>query len=289
MNAQTMVLARPRILEFVALTKLGITGMVGVTTALGFAIASGTGPVLLHVLVGTALVAAGANALNMLLEREADGKMPRTENRPLPAGRLTPAEALALGVVLSAVGTAYLIFLVNPLAASLAAISLGTYLFVYTPLKSRTSLSTFVGAVTGALPPMIGWAAAGNGLGTGAWVLFLILFFWQMPHFLAIAWKYRDDYASAGYRMLTVDDPDGSATGRQVIVQTLALLVVTVVPAITGMAGPIYLTGALALGAGFLAVGYLFSIRPTKLSARRLFLFSNLYLPALLILLAFGG
>jgi protoheme IX farnesyltransferase len=232
--------------------------------------------------VGTLLSSAGAAALNMVLERDADAKMERTKDRPLPAGRLSPGEALAFGTLLSAGGVAYLAAAVNLLTAGLAAAALASYLGLYTPLKRRTSLCTLVGAIPGALPPVMGWAAARGTLDVGAAALFLILFFWQLPHFLALAWMYREDYARAGQPMLPVAEPDGASTGRQVVLQTLALVVASSLPAGLGLAGPGYLAAALALGAGFLGFGIAFSTLRSRERAWRLFMASVTYLPLLL-------
>lgn len=290
MNAEALVLSRPRAADFAALTKPGITVMVTVTAALGFAAAGGAvGLALLHAVVGTALAAAGANALNMVLERDSDARMRRTENRPLPAGRLQPIDALLFATILSSGGMLYLTFLVNPLAGALAAFTIATYAFVYTPLKKITTLNTLVGAVPGAVPPLIGWAAASGELAPGALMLFLVMFFWQMPHFLAIAWIYREDYARAGHRMLTVDDPDGRATGLQAVLYTAGLGAASMAPALLGLAGREYLACALALGVGLLWFAIRFALKPSRPSARRLFFASNLYLPLILTFLAIGG
>lgn len=290
MNAEALALDRPRAADYLALTKPGITVMVVVTAALGYLSAStAPGLSLLHLLVGIALASAGSAALNMVLERDMDAKMERTAGRPIPAGRILPNDALLFGSILCAVGMTYLTILVHPLAGGLTAATVVTYAFVYTPLKRRTSLCTFVGAVPGALPPVIGWAAAEGGVGTGAWILFLILFFWQIPHFLAIAWLYRDDYARAGFPMLTAADPDGTATGRQVLLQTTALMAASLAPVAAGMAGRLYLAGSLVLGTGFFVLGFLFALSPGRKSARRLFFGSIVYLPVQLALLAFGG
>jgi protoheme IX farnesyltransferase len=276
--------------DYVTLAKPRLSLMVVITTLIGFLVAA-TGPIdgllLATALLGTALAAVGAAALNMVMEREADGRMRRTANRPLPAGRMHSSDATAFGVAASVAGVAILVT-VNPLTAALGALTIVTYLFVYTPLKPRTSLCTVAGAIPGALPPVMGWTAATGRIDAGAVALFAILFFWQLPHFLAIAWMYRDDYARAGYPMLPVAEPDGASTGRQVVVQTLALIAATLVPVKLGMAGGGYAAGALALGAAFLALGAHFASSRSAGSAHRLFLGSIAYLPALLGLLAFG-
>jgi protoheme IX farnesyltransferase len=281
--------ARGRVADYVALAKPGITVMVAITAGVGFAVAGAAlveWKLLVHLLAGTMLSSAGAAALNMFLEREADAKMERTRRRPLPAGRLAPAEALVFGVLLAAGGVAYLAAAVNLLTAGISAATIASYLGAYTPLKKRSSLCTLVGAVPGALPPVMGWAAARGSLDGGAWVLFLILFFWQLPHFLALAWMYREDYARGGFPMLPVEGPDGASTGRQVVLQTLALIVVTLLPAGFGMAGEAYLAAALVLGAGFLGFGVAFAVERTRERASRLFFASITYLPLLLGALA---
>ena len=291
--ADTPVLARAtaRLSDYAVLTKPGITFMVGVTAAAGFYLAS-TGVVdltlLFHAVVGTLISSAGSAALNMLLERDTDAKMERTRNRPLPSGRIAPMEALILGLSLSILGTGYLALLVNPLAAALGAATILSYLVIYTPLKRKTSLSTLVGAVPGALPPVMGWAAASGTLDPGAVTLFLILFFWQLPHFLALAWKYRDDFARAGFPLLAVDDEDGSRVGRQVVLQTMALIVASLLPVWFGMAGAGYLVAAVLLGAGFLGFGIAFAADRSRERATRLFRASIIYLPILLGILVLG-
>ncbi len=271
--------------DYVALAKPGITVMITLTAGAGYWLAARGAVdwvVLLHLLAGTALAAAGAGALNMVLERDADAKMERTRNRPLPAGRMGAAEALAVGVLLSAGGTAWLALGVNLPAAGFAAATLATYLGVYTPLKRRTSLCTLAGAVPGALPTLVGWAAARGTVEPGAVALFLILFFWQLPHFLALAWMYREDYARAGFPMLPVAEPDGASTGRQVVLQTLGLVVVSLLPPAFGVAGEGYAAAALLLGAGFLGFGVAFAVERSRERASRLFLASIAYLPLLL-------
>ncbi len=229
-----------RLAAFVTLTKPEITFNVVMTALVGFLVAA-RGAVQLRLLVetllGTALVAGAASALNQWMERDLDAVMRRTIRRPLPARRLTAEESLVFAIVLLAAGTVYLALTAGPLASALAAATALSYLLVYTPLKRLTSLSTVVGAVPGAIPPMIGWAAARGRLDAGAWVLFLILFFWQMPHFLALAALYRRDYARAGFQLLPVVDPDGASTARQSVLYALALLLVSLVPPFLGMAG----------------------------------------------------
>jgi protoheme IX farnesyltransferase len=236
-----------------------------------------------HALLGTALVASGAAALNQLLEREHDAKMRRTASRPLPSGRLQPVTVMLFGGVCALVGTVYLAVLVNPLTSVLGAVSLICYLFIYTPLKRLTWLNTAVGAVPGALPPLMGWAAARGELSGGGWALFAILAFWQMPHFFAIAWIYKDEYAKAGFQMLPAVDPDGSRTAQQSVSHTLALLLVGLCPFLFHLAGPVYLAGSLLLGAGYLACAIRFARRLDLASARLLFISSIIYLPLILI------
>jgi protoheme IX farnesyltransferase len=271
--------------DYLELAKPRMNALVVVTTAVGFYMASrgwADWVVFLHTIVGTGLTAAGASILNQYVERDLDAKMPRTANRPLPAGRVAPVEALSLGVVLGVAGVLYLTALVNPLAAALAAITLATYVFIYTPLKTRTTLCTVVGAVPGAIPPMIGFAAAEGTLSPGAWALFSILFFWQLPHFLAIAILYRDDYARGGMKMLPVIDPDLSFTGRQIVLWSLALIPVSLFPMIVRLTGPAYFVAAVLLGVAFLACAVKCGVSGARPDARRLFFVSIIYLPGLL-------
>jgi protoheme IX farnesyltransferase len=277
-----------RAADYLELTKPRVQVLVLFTVAAGAFLAAGPGLdllVLLHTLLGTTLVAAGASALNQFLERHSDALMRRTENRPLPAGRLHVLEVLLLGSVLGIAGVAYLaLALPRPWAAVVAGFTFVSYVFVYTPLKRLTTLNTLIGAVPGALPPVIGWVAAGGSLGGGLAALFLILFLWQVPHFLAIAWIYRDDYARAGLRMLPVFDPDGGLTGRFMVLYCLALIAASLGPVLGG-AGLLYLTGALVLGVGFLTSALRFWHSSTKEQARRVLKASLLYLPVLLALL----
>ncbi len=266
-------------------------GLVVFTTGVGFLMASPgvlAMRLLVAVLAGTALVAAGASVLNQVLERETDARMERTRRRPLPTGRITPWDASVFGALLTASGLAVLLGLCGLLTAGVALITWASYLFVYTPLKRRTPLATLVGAVPGALPPVIGWSAAEQSLGPGAAILFAILFLWQVPHFLAIAWLYRDDYARAGFPVLPVLDREGSFTARQALVHTLALLAVSLTPVVAGMAGGLYLAGAVALGGALTVVSARLLGARDLGSARLLFLASVLYLPALSSLLVAG-
>jgi protoheme IX farnesyltransferase len=286
--APTLSAAKGWLSVYADLVKARLTLLVLLTTLVGFYIGF-RGPMdyalMFHALLGTALVASGAAALNQLLEREFDARMRRTASRPLPSGRLQPVTVMLFGGVCSLVGTLYLALLVNPLTSVLGAVSLVSYLFIYTPLKRVTWWNTAVGAIPGAMPPLMGWAAARGELSGGGWVLFAILAFWQLPHFFAIAWIYRDEYAKAGFQMLPNVDPDGSRTAQQAVSHTLGLLPVSLCPFLFQMAGPIYLAAALVLGAGYLACAIRFARRLDLPSARGLFLASILYLPLLLIAL----
>lgn len=288
--SETRELERPMAAVVVELVKARLTALVVLTTLMGF-YAGSTGPVqyglMFHAVMGTALLACGAAALNQLLESELDAKMKRTENRPLPSGRVGADTVAAIGVGLSATGMVWLAWKVNLLTSLLGAATLVSYLFIYTPLKTKTTLNTMIGAIPGALPPLMGWTAATNQITPAGWSLFAILFFWQLPHFLAIAWMYRDDYRRAGYAMLPVVDPEGVRTGRQAVSHTLGLLPVSLSPVAFGIAGPIYLAGALLFGLLFLAAAIQFSRKLTENSARVLFFSSIIYLPLTLGLLVF--
>ena len=288
MSSPALTTARSTVADYFELTKPRITLMVVITALVGFVMASPRGvdaAALLAALIGTGLVASGASTLNMLLERDIDARMHRTQQRPLPAGRLRPVEVLSFGLLVTAAGLAGLAWTCGPLAAAVAAVTWASYLFLYTPLKPRTSLSTIVGAFPGALPPVIGWAAATGTLEGGAFVLFAIMFLWQIPHFLAIAWIYREDYARGGLPMLPVLDPAGVVTGRQAVANSVALLVVSLTPAFARMAGGVYLAGAVVLGVAFTLAAASAAVRRTVPAARTLFLASVLYLPALFGLL----
>jgi len=275
--------------DLAELMKPGITLMVVLTAALGFLLAEsevhrGLSLVLLvQALLGTGLVSAGGSVLNHVLERDTDALMRRTAARPLPTGRIDPDAALLLGVVLGIAGLVELALGVNLLTALLGAIALGGYVFVYTPLKRVSSLATVIGAVPGAIPPMMGWSAVTGHLGLAAWVLFAILFLWQMPHFLAIAWLCREDYERAGFPMLTVGDTGGRRTARQVVLYGAALVPISLMPAVLGLLGGVYFAGALALGLVYLAAGVAFARRRTMPGARWLMIASILYLPAVLL------
>jgi heme o synthase len=288
MSSSTVPTSRAAAGDWLELTKPRITAMVVFTALVGFVTAS-PGPLwtglLAAALAGTGLVAAGASVFNQVLERDTDALMLRTRSRPIPSGRIPPRDARVFGGLLTAAGLVLLLWRCGPLAAAVALATWASYLFAYTPLKRRTPLATLVGAVPGALPPVIGWAAARGSLDAGAFILFAILFLWQVPHFLAIAWLYRDDYARAGFPMLPVLDREGTFTSRQAVVHSLALLLVSLAPAAAGLAGPVYLAGAFLLGVALT----LFALRLARardlVSARGLFLASVLYLPALSSLL----
>jgi len=234
---------------------------------------------LLHTIIGTGLIASGTAALNQWYEREGDLKMHRTAGRPLPSGRLIAERALAFGVALSIAGFAELWLGVNLLSAGIGAFTLASYLFLYTPMKRRTWWSTTVGAIPGAMPPVIGFSAAAGGLTRESWVLFAILFLWQFPHFYSIAWMYKEDYARAGIQMLPVVDPDCRSTARQIVIYGIALIPVSLVPAILGMSGRLYLFGALLLGLWFLYSGVRVALERTLVRARGVLITSVLYLP----------
>jgi protoheme IX farnesyltransferase len=242
--------------------------------------------VLFHALLGTALIAGASNALNQVAERDVDALMRRTQGRPLPAGRLSPVTATVFAWTIALTGLAELAAFVNDATALLAAATLVSYVYLYTPLKRRTTLATLVGAVPGALPIVGGWAAAGAPLDVRASALFGLLFLWQIPHFLAIAWMYREDYARAGLRMLSVDDEDGGATFRQATLNAAALLPVGLVPFVLGMAGAVYFAGALVLSAGLFVLAVVAARARSTAAARRLFLGTLVYLPAILSLMA---
>jgi protoheme IX farnesyltransferase len=285
----TLAAAPARLADFFELTKPRITFLVLVTAAVGYAVALSNGfdpAAFAALLAGTALVSGGASALNQYWEREADARMRRTSARPIPSGRVAPGDALAFGLVISAAGFA-LLATVNGLTYFLGVIALASYVLAYTPLKRVTSLCTVVGAIPGAIPPMMGWAAARGTLDAGAWGLFSLLFLWQLPHFLAIGWMFREDYERAGFPMLTVLDREGGSTARQAVLSCAALLPVTVLAGALVSAGMLYLVGVLALGGLFLAGALRFALRKSREAARGLFLISILYLPALLALMVF--
>ena len=287
-TASAVQAAPSRSADLVALAKPRLNLLVVVSAVAGYVMASGdTHDVwrLLFMIVGTGLVAGGASAFNQALEREPDALMLRTRLRPLPDGRLAAREAWAFGIILTVVGLAMLAIGANLLSALVALATTASYALVYTPLKRRSSFSTVIGAIPGALPPVIGWAAALDELSHGAWVLFGIVFLWQLPHFLAIAWIYRDDYARAGFPMLPVIEPDGRSTARQVVIYSLALLPVSLAPAAIGMTGALYFAGALVLTLAFIGLAVRFALTRSIPDARRLFFGSIIYLPLLWMLM----
>ena len=276
--------------DYWALTKPEINFLIAITTAAGFRMGAPASlshfpwASLFHTLVGTALVSSGAAALNQLVELRFDTQMRRTARRPLAAGRIEPLSALWFGILLSLVGVVYLAVATNLLASSLATVTLLGYLFLYTPLKRKTSLCTLVGAVPGAAPPLIGWAAARGHLAGEAWLLWGFVFLWQFPHFMSIAWMYREDYARAGYSILPAGELRNSMVAWQSSLPTLVLLPLTLLPAIRDEAGIVYFAGALILGSVFLYYSLYFAVARSMVSARRLLFASILYLPALLAL-----
>jgi protoheme IX farnesyltransferase len=278
-----------RLADFFELTKPRIVLMVLVTTFVGFYVGSEKIPDylrLLQLLLGAALAAGGTLALNQFLERDTDAMMERTRHRPLPDGRIQPREAVWFGTAVTIAGLVYLALAVNIASAWVTATITLSYLFLYTPLKRRSSLCMLVGAVPGALPPVIGWVGARGELQVDAWVLFAIMFLWQVPHTLAIARLYRDDFAKAGIQFLPVVDPDGSSTHRQIISHCAALLAVSLLPTLLGIAGTIYFLVAFVLGSGFLASGISLAVESTMSGARRLLFASLIYLPVLLLVMA---
>lgn len=276
--------------DYIALTKPRITWLILMSTGIGFlfgAKGSWSWPVLLNTILGTGLIASGTAALNQWYEREADGKMRRTQARPLPAGKLTGPQAVVFAIIISVVGFLELTFGVNVLTGLLGLFTLLSYLFVYTPLKQRSPHATTIGAIPGAMPPLIGYAAASGTLNAEAWILFAILFLWQFPHFYAIAWMYREDYERAGIRMLPVVEPDGNSTARYMLLYSLALLPISLVPKWLSMTGNIYFTGALTLGLLFLYASWRVLLDRTRQQARRVLLASVIYLPLLYGLMVF--
>jgi protoheme IX farnesyltransferase len=268
--------------DYFALTKPRLNLLVVLTSAAGYYLGAATGPHWLSMVpavAGTALVAGGAAVLNQLYERDTDALMRRTRLRPLPDGRVEPDEARIFGASLALAGLALLALTTNLMAAGLAVATLVIYLIIYTPMKRRSSAATLVGAIPGALPPLIGWAAASGSVSLGGWALFAIVFLWQIPHFMAIAWMYRDDYRSAGFPMLPVVEPDGRRTGRQAVIYAIALLPASLVPGFVGVSGQIYLYIALVLGLALIALAINFAATRTEAAARALFFGSITYLP----------
>ena len=290
---------RPRVLDYIELMKPELTGLSTLTTVCGYYLASSGGfdvARFFHVSIGTLLVGGGAGALNQYVEREYDALMKRTERRPLPAGRLHPLEALLFGIVLTVLGVAQLTVFANALTGFLSALTFATYLFFYTPMKRITPWSTVIGGIPGAIPPMMGWTAVRGEITAEAWILFAILFCWQMPHFYSLAWMYRKDYARAGYRILTVNDEHGTRTSRQILVYCLALIPASLAPAFVGLTGMVSTAGAVLLGAGFLGCSLLLAhqarhdqseaLSRVTATSRQMFFASLLYLPALMLLLS---
>lgn len=284
----SMPAASGKLRAYYELTKPRITLLVVLTAAAGFAMGSGSAidyAGLLHMAVGIAVLSSGIGTLNQYIERATDGLMRRTEARPLPAGKLSARQALLFGLALSAAATAYLALFVNVLSAAFGLLTFAGYLFVYTPLKTRTTFSVVLGALPGAMPPFIGWVAARNDVTVEAWILFAILFLWQFPHFLAIAWMYKEDYARAGIKMLPVVETDTRYTAQQIVIYTLVLVPVSLLPVAVHLAGMVYMVGACLLGLAFLYFSARAAVLRTKWQARQLLLASVLYLPVLFALM----
>ncbi|MBI1802840.1 MAG: protoheme IX farnesyltransferase [Ignavibacteriae bacterium] len=291
--------SRGKVLDYIELMKPELTGLSVLTTLCGFYLAT-VGSLnywlFFHTALGTLLVGGGAGTLNQYAERKYDAMMKRTERRPLPAGRLDPSEVLIFGIVISVLGIIELSVWTNFLTGFLGAITWTTYLFLYTPLKRVTHLSTLIGGIPGAIPPMMGWAAVRNDLTVEAWILFAILFCWQMPHFFSLAWMYRKDYARAGFKILTVMDEHGRRTSRQILLYCIVLIPASLAPAYFGMTGMFSIVTALVLGSGFLVYGSLLSRFSRRLEqealgkinvySRRMFFASLVYLPTLMIVLS---
>jgi heme o synthase len=295
MNTNTQILDLPasrairRTADFCELAKPRVVLMVLITAFVGFYVGSAELPNYAHLLktlLGTALAAGGTLALNQFMERQSDALMARTRHRPIPDGRVQPGEALWFGLVVTVAGLAYLAVAVNAISAWITALITVSYLLLYTPMKRKSPLCLMVGAVPGALPPVIGWVAARNTLDVDAWVLFAILFLWQVPHTLAIAWLYREDYAKAGIQFLPVIEPEGSSANRQIISHCAALLAVSLLPTLLGLAGGVYFVVAFVLGIGFLVSGIRLAMESTLIGARRLLYVSLIYLPVLLLMMA---
>ena len=293
--------SRSHALEYIELMKPELTGLSVLTTLCGFYLASSKGEfnglTFVHTALGTLLVGGGAGALNQFIERKFDALMKRTERRPLPSGRLVPRQALMFGIVCSIIGMLELLYFVNPLTGLLGGLTWASYLFLYTPLKRITPLSTIVGGIPGAIPPMMGWTAVRNSLSIESWILFAILFCWQMPHFFSLAWMYKKDYARAGFKVLSVLDESGARTSKQILLYTALLIPASIAPAYFGLTGTVSFIGAILLGLGFMSIGILqvrFSMQTSSTDiahvnfyARKMFFASLLYLPALMLLLSF--
>jgi protoheme IX farnesyltransferase len=289
-HAAAEIKTRTRVGDYLTLTKPRLNFLVLLTTAAAYSLGARRGvtlPEFAHTLIGTFLVAGGSAAINQVWERGTDRLMRRTRQRPMADQRLSVSQGMAFGLILTVIGAAELAYFVNPLSAGVALVTTASYIFLYTPLKLRTSLSTIAGAVPGALPAVIGWAAATNTLSVEGWVLFGIVFMWQMPHFLAIAWMYRDEYARAGMPLLPVVEPDGRSTGRQAVLYAAVLIPISMLPTGVGLATPYYMVGAITLGAILLFLSVEFSAKRDIATARRLFFGSIVYLPILWGLLVF--
>lgn len=283
-QADAVSIRRALLFDYLVLTKPELT-LLSVLTAVGGAYLASWNSVpymlVIHTFLGTLFVGGGAGALNQYIERDLDAQMRRTENRPVPSGRIPQRFALLFGLGLSVAGVLQLLVFTHVMAAFLAVVTLVTYLLLYTPLKRVTPFATVVGGIPGALPPLIGWTAVSGGLSMGAWSLFFILFFWQMPHFLSLGWMYRKDYARANYRLLTVLDPTGEVTSRQILVYCVALIPAALMPTMVGILGLVYFVGAAILSVGFLWLAVLLSRDRSNASARRLFFGSLVYLSVL--------
>ena len=291
-GAATIPTSRSRTIDFLALTKPRLNTLVVVTAGVGYCLGvRGQFDVLtlLHTLLGSALVAGGAAALNQLAERDIDESMERTRRRPIPSGRVQPWEARVFAGLLSGLGLAELALGANVLASTVALATLVSYVGIYTPLKRRTPWSTLIGAVPGALPPVIGWSAARGTLGVEAWVLFGIVFLWQLPHFHALSWMYREDFRRANLPLMAVVDQGGRRTARQALIFTIALLPVSLAPSVVGLTGRLYAGAAFGLGAAFLILAWRFAEHPSTVRARSLFIGSLVYLPLLWGLLVIDG
>jgi heme o synthase len=287
-DAAVLPVSHMRSRDFVSLAKPRLNLLVVASTLAGYAMAGGEALGVLRViglLLGTGLVAGGASAFNQVIERDLDALMRRTRTRPLPDQRLQPVEGLLFGAAVTLVGLLMIVASANLLAAAVALATLLSYVAVYTPLKRRSSFGTVIGAIPGALPPIIGWAAAEGALPPQAWTLFGIMFLWQLPHFLAIAWMYREDYARAGFPMLPVLEPDGRSTGRQAVLYAAALLPLSLVPTLMRMTGEIYFAGALVLSLAFLVLTIRFARTRATRETRQVFFGSIIYLPLLWILM----
>jgi heme o synthase len=276
--------------DYLELSKARIVMMVLITTAAGYAVGASSFDAILmvHLMLGTSLVAGGTNALNQWWERELDARMARTRNRPIPSGRMTQRAALVFSSAISVIGTVWLALAVNPLAAFLAFATLASYLFLYTPLKTRTTLCTIIGAAPGAVPPMIGYAAATGVVDAASWAMFGLMFAWQLPHFLALSWIYRDDYARGGFEMLSVHDRAGARVARHAFAWSVALFAISLAPYWLGISGVVYLAAAVISGLAIIAASIAFARTLTMKSARHLFMGSNLYLVVVMALLVAG-